>query len=446
MPCCGVTPVGVDPPRPLRSARLLAALVIAGCGTGGCRTAGRASSAGPGASVDVSAASAASASSLPPAPAWLAEADRVYRAALAAPPPTRPPFGRVRAALTIVEDDPGRDGGGLADCGAAATSQERKRRCTLEGRIDVRAVSRDGGISILPQCSVLAPDAILGPGERHGPWQIASGALAAGSTAILRGSGGSTWTLHVERWTEPGPLPPRARDAWLYTRSLVVAHARSFGIALDVEGSTRECPGEATPAERDACHATCGSPLAMLMDPEVPIPMNGEPDPMARAPGFWVRERVLAPVRRGEIGGFIGRAPRDEVRVTCAQIETRMRPFADALLAHGLDLARFAMGAVLTDGDLYYPQVSLPRLAGVLECLGLARRVAPALGELAAMPSLDWQNRFRAGCVSRLLAGRACDLDLLREALGADAVDGGPLDDLDLRCIEGLMGGSVLGG
>ncbi len=177
------------------------------------------------------------------------------------------------------------------------------------------------------------------------------------------------------------------------------------------------------------------------MDPELPLSMNGEPNLVNREPGFWVRQRVLAPVAIGYVGGsFLGRTPLDELRVSCSQIERRMRPFAIALLAQGLDIVRFAQGAVLTDGDLYYPQVSLRRFAQVLDCLGLAPVVSPALRELATMPALDWQNRFRAGCVLRLLDGHPCDLDVLREFLGSDAGAAAPLDDLDSRCIEGLMG------
>jgi hypothetical protein len=104
----------------------------------------------------------------------------------------------------------------------------------------------------------------------------------------------------------------------------------------------------------------------------------------------------------------------------------------------GLDIVRFTQGAVLTDGDLYYPQVSLKRLAQVLDCLGFAPTVAHGLRELATMRSLDWQNRFRAACVLRLLDGGTCDRDLLGESLGQDADAG--FDDLDGACIEGLMG------
>jgi hypothetical protein len=403
------------------AAGLLGLLAIAGC---------RACSGAP-ATKAAAPASTPSARALP----WLAEADRLYKSALADKAPARPPFGRIRGTLTITDADPV-----LVEC------PEEERRCKLEGDLYVRAERVDGGLSILPQCSVLAYDGVLAPAARRGPWQVVSGALASGSAAKLRGRAGAVWTWNVERWTDPAPLPARARDAWVYTRSLVVAHAKTYGIALDVDTGTYERPEAFGPAERDAYHATRGSPLAMLMDPALPLPLNGEPGMMTREPDFWVRERVLAPVRPGEVGGFVGRVSQDELRVTCAQIEQRMRPFATALLANGLDIVRFALGAVLTDGDLYYPQVSLRWLAQVLDCLAFGPVVAPALRELATMPSLDWQNRFRAGCVSRLLDGRPCDLDLLRESLGPDADAGAGLDGLDGVCIEGLMGQWKLGG
>jgi hypothetical protein len=403
------------------AACLLALLALAGCKAGNRAPATKA-------------AASASTPSVPGLP-WLAEADRLYKSALADKAPARPPFGRIRSTLTITDADPA-----LVECPG------EERRCALQGHLYVRAERLDGGLSILPQCSVLMYDGVLGPAARRGPWQLVSGAFASGSAAKLRGRAGAAWSWTVERWTDPAPLPPRARDAWVYTRSLVVAHAKTYGIALDVDTGTDERPEVFTPAGRDAYHATRGNPLAMLMDPEFPLGMNGEPDVMHSEPGFWVRERVLAPVQVGEVGGFVGRVSHDELRVTCAQIEQRMRPFATALLANGLDIVRFALGAVLTDGDLYYPQVSLRRLAQVLDCLAFGPVVAPALRELAAMPSLDWQNRFRAGCVSRLLDGRLCDLDLLRESLGPDADAGPGLDDLDGACIEGLMGQWKLGG
>ncbi len=406
------------------TAPLLAVLVIAGC-----RSDSRAFPTRADATIAASAST-----KLPPPPAWLAEARRLYETPRNAP--VRHPFGRVRATLAITDGDPA----------AFECPEESPRRCTLEGRFYVRAERVDGGLSFKPQCSVLRHDDILGRADRHAPWQLVSGALSAGRTAGLRGRDGAALTLSVERWTDPAPLPPQARDAWVYARSLIVAHAKTYGIALDVDGPTRECPEDASPSERDACGATRGGPLAMLMDPEVPLAMNGEPERMKREPGFWVRERVLALVHRGAVGGFVGRASPDEPRVTCAQIEERMRPFAGVLLAHGLDVVRFTLGSVLTDGDLYYPQVSLRQLAHVLNCLGFAPVVTPALRELDAIPSLDWQNRFRAECVVRLLEGGACDLDLLRKALGPDAADGGDLDDLDRACADGLMGQWMTGG
>jgi hypothetical protein len=180
------------------------------------------------------------------------------------------------------------------------------------------------------------------------------------------------------------------------------------------------------------------------MDPAVPLAMNDEPNERIGTSVDWIRRRILSPVRGNDFGGFNGRLSPEEPRVTCAQIDKRMRPFSDALIDLGLDIVRYAHGAVFTDGDLYYPQVSLRGLAQVLKCLDFAERVSPALEELAKMPDLDWQNRFRAACVGRLLAGGVCDLAVLSEALAPDVQ--AVLDDVDRQCIDGLVGQFVLSG
>ncbi len=86
-------------------------------------------------------------------------------------------------------------------------------------------------------------------GIRHAPRSLDGrlGVLAAGHTAKLRGRASASWTWTVQRWTDPAPLPPRARDAWVYTRSLVVAHAKTYGIALDVDRATYDPPAPILP-------------------------------------------------------------------------------------------------------------------------------------------------------------------------------------------------------
>jgi hypothetical protein len=90
-------------------------------------------------------------------------------------------------------------------------------------------------------------------------------AVAEALGSALRVDDSSAALLTVERWTEPAALPPRARDAWVYTRSLVIAHAKTYGVALDVDRVADERPDALALSAREAQH-TRGSPLAMWMD------------------------------------------------------------------------------------------------------------------------------------------------------------------------------------
>jgi hypothetical protein len=194
---------------------------------------------------------------------------------------------------------------------------------------------------------------------------------------------------------------------------------------------------------RDACQATRGNPLALLSEPALPRNLNGRVlygDP--RSPEAWTRRRLFGAVSTGHWAMFCGRSSNIELAgLRCEQVTRHMTGHAATLVANGVDVARFVTGAIMTNGNIYYPTVHIPYFANVWSCLGWDAHARPALAEVAAMPKLDWQNRFRAACLLNLLDGEACDVALMHRIAGPE-LPAPHLDSagVDRRCVGGLIG------
>lgn len=286
--------------------------------------------------------------------------------------------------------------------------------------------------------------AARGPGEGagRGPGDLAS---LAEEPVELIGDGGARLRLRIERWWEPSAPPLAAWSAWLYARSLVRERARAFGIELGLFGG-EDCEAHASlPQVHDVCWSSGGGPLSVLMDPTVPRYLDDSVPFYVPSEQEWVRQRVVSPVLAGHWQLFCGRLDGDQLRLSCDSVERRVRPFAEELVANGVDLTRFFAGATLVFGGRYYPQLSLDALATVARCLGQSEELTQELQRLAAEPELDFPNRFRIEYVRGRLAGREVGVAELRTWVpgpGADADDETRLaiDAADAACVEGLTG------
>ncbi len=208
--------------RTCGAAFLLALIAIAGC---------RARSGAPA----TRAASSASASSTP-APPWLADANRIYKSALTHTAPARLPFGRIRSKLTsftIVDANPT-----FEEC------PEGERRCARESYLYVRVERTDGGLSVMPQCSVL--EGRPRSGIRHAPRSLDGRLGGTRRRPHRQAARPRQCFLDLDRRAIERPGPPAAPGAGrLGLYSLTRRRSRE-----DLRDRARRRPGNVRPSGR----------------------------------------------------------------------------------------------------------------------------------------------------------------------------------------------------
>jgi len=352
----------------------------------------------------------------------------------------RPSISETRDPIAVVEDEGDERGLGQGDEWGSGEGDERGAGEGDErglGQGDERGLGQ-GDERGLGQ----GGERGFGQGDERGSGDLDS---FAGEPVELIGDGGARLRLRIERWWEPSVPPLAAWSAWLYTRALVRERARSFGIELGLFGG-EDCEEHAAlPQVHDVCWSSSGGPLSVLMDPTVPRYLDESVPFYLPSEVEWVRRRVVSPVSAGHWQLFCGRLDGDQVRLSCDVVERRVRPFADELVANGVNLTRFFAGAALVFGGRYYPQLSLDTLATVAGCLGQGEELTQELGRIAAEPELDFPNRFRIEYVRGRLSGREVGVAELRTWVPGPAPDADDetrleIDAADAACVEGLTG------
>ncbi len=342
-----------------------------------------------------------------------------------------PPFGRARLTLLGCEE--------TDRCEEFADGTTRY----------VRLEHVSDGYRVMPQCSALIDSSVSFPRL----WHVASGTIGAGATVELiasdprlppeldRAQRLPRLRVEIEQWWTPRPPPLRAWSNWLYARSLIAARARWSGVDVGIRGSS-DCDRFVNPNVYDACWATRGGPMALLMDPASPVAFPGEPR-LSSDPDDMIRERFLSSVSPGSWAGFCGRLRWFPAELTRDAIEQRVRPHADILLDHGVDPGRFVAGALLTFEGQYYPLINVEYLAQLVRELDWTVQVTPAVTGLAQDPDLDWQNRFRAEAFLSLLSDQPVDRELLYDFIPFDhGHDAEASRAADEACVWTLLGGS----
>lgn len=305
----------------------------------------------------------------------------------------------------------------------------------------VRVETRPDGLYVLPQCSAPGePAPVLDEVSRGAPYRLVSGKLAARSVARLDGRDGARLTLRIADWWPPASPPPRAWAAWLYARSLTVAYAKKYGVVVDVYGGQGCERWRQQPYVFEACRATRGGPLSLLMDPSVPSFLDGRTLRVPQSTGWWLRQRLLSPVKADAFQGFAGRLAADFAHLACDAVKKRIQPFITRLAARGVKVERLMAGASLTVGPQYYPQTPIIALATVARCAHLDQTLGQELQILDREPGLDWQNRYRIEVLKGWLRGVdtvSSDFRRFVPELPKALSDGG---QADARCQEGLLG------
>ena len=343
-----------------------------------------------------------------------------------------PPFGRAR--LTLL------------GCEETDRCEDFARGTTRYVRLE----RTSDGYRVMPQCSALYDMFSM---SRPRSWHLTSGTLEAGATVEFIGSEPRLppeldpdqqlprLRMEIQRWWMPSSPPLYAWSDWLYVRSLLTARARWWGVEVSVHGS-HDCDRFTNPNVHDACLASRGGPLALLMDPASPDAFPGEPP--SRDPDHRARQRLLSPVSPGSWQGFCGRL-RHVGGLTRETIEHRLRPGADALLDHGIDPARFVAGSLLTFEGQYYPLINVRDLADLVLELEWFEAVEPVVARLAEDPNLDWQNRFRAEAFLHFLYAQPVSDALLYDFVPFDPGHDAEASRLaDEACVATLLGGMNL--